>query len=278
MTAKIDDRSAAPPPPPNTGGSPVPPATSPEERDRFRKIMERPDSRERDGHSGSEAGEDGANPADLLASSVRELASSRRRDPGAFGGGPPTEEERGPMAGGRDSETPDEPPDVASPPAQLPGLPSQAPPGAVPSVAGPEGGPASADLDSLVRTLVSQMLVSAPGAAQGEVRLTLGPEGLSATTICLLRGPDGMLTVDITAGRRDSFQTLVAAQGRLREGLEKMESVPVRITVSEGWTGAGDDDPRRSRGQYLGEDEREGGGGRPRPSGGRSGFDPEAGA
>ncbi len=280
MSAKIDDRPSANPPPPAPAGASAPPAAAPEDRDRFRQILGRSDSRERDGRSGSGSG--GSSPADLLASRFEELMSPRKRGPGGGPGTssgrpdqldekePGTERERSRSDDGRDAPAP------PAGHAAGPGAPALAGEAFPVQAAGPALGPG--DIDALVESLVSRMLVSAPGAAQSEVRLTLGPDTLPATTIRLVRGADGMLAVTITAGRPDSFQTLVAAQGPLREALEKMENGPVRVTVAEGGAGAEDDSSRRSRGRYVAEADPEDGGGAPGPSGGRSGrFDPEAG-
>ncbi len=273
MTSKVDDRSSTPPPAPGPAGVAAPPAASPEDRDRFRKILDRPDSRGGCGRSDSGAGPGPDSPADLLADRFQNLVISRKPGSGEAGATPNRPD--GDFAG---------PPDEFADQAALSGQPAgpayQASPGGAFPI--PDAGltTASGDIDVLVRSLVSQLLVSVPDATQSEVRLTLGPDILPATTIRLLRGPDSLLRVDVTADRFDSFQTLVGAQSQLREALEKMENGAVRLTISGGYAQTGDDEgsSRRSRGQYLGEAEQSGREERPDSAGrGPGRFDPEAG-
>lgn len=157
----------------------------------------------------------------------------------------------------RSSETPpeqgkkDQKEDLSAIMSQLwspsPGHSTQAGPaeaGPIAPPAGPEPG-----LEELVRGLVGEILVS-PADQPGEVRLKVNESLLPGTEIILARDPGGLLTVSLVSGRADSFQTLVAAQGALKDALAAQEGEGVRVTVSRAEAGAGEDGStdRRSRG------------------------------
>jgi len=158
----------------------------------------------------------------------------------------------------RNSETPaeqsrkDQKEDLSSIMSQMwghtPGQPAQGGP-AEAVAAAPAAGRPEPDLEELVRGLVGEILVS-PADRPGEVRLKVNENLLPGTEIILARAPDGLLTVSLLSGRADSFQTLVAAQGALREALAAQEGDGVRVSVSRAGAGAGEDGSadRRSRG------------------------------
>jgi hypothetical protein len=106
-------------------------------------------------------------------------------------------------------------------------------------------------LNETVSGLVERILASPleRGGPQ-EVRLLVNDGLLPDTEILLSRGLDGLLSVNLVAGRADSFQTLVAAQDSLRAALSGLENNEVRLTVTGAGAGAGEDGSteRRSRG------------------------------
>jgi type III secretion system needle length determinant len=108
----------------------------------------------------------------------------------------------------------------------------------------PEAGvvdPAARELNELVSGLVERILTSPleRGGPQ-EVRLLVNDGLLPDTEILLSRGLDGLLSVNLVAGRADSFQTLVAAQDSLRTALSGLENNEVRLTVTGAGAGAGE--------------------------------------
>lgn len=107
---------------------------------------------------------------------------------------------------------------------------------------------------ALAEKLVSRILVSQDSARGQEVRLQLGTEILPDTEIRLIKGRDGMLQVMLLSDNPSSFQTLVAAQGTLKEQLEKFET-NVRIDVSMHTQEENNDSRRRSRGYMPETDE-----------------------
>jgi type III secretion system needle length determinant len=119
----------------------------------------------------------------------------------------------------------------------------------------------AARADEVVSTVVQHILVSHPDqVGDKEVRLLLKDSVLPDTEIRLSRGTDGLLSVTLSTGRSDSFQTLVAAQTDLKNALNVQEKQEVRLTVvnSRGEGGAGDDAAgQRSRGYmaYAADDE-----------------------
>lgn len=113
----------------------------------------------------------------------------------------------------------------------------------------------------LLDRLVRQILVSHPGqAGDREVRLTLQDSVLKDTEIRLSRGADGLLSVTLSTGDRDAFQTLVAAQTELKAQLNAHERQEVRLTVTDtpdGQQGSDDASGRRSAGYRTYDEEEE---------------------
>jgi type III secretion system needle length determinant len=103
----------------------------------------------------------------------------------------------------------------------------------------------------MVDHLVDQILVSHPDTVgEREVRLRVNSSVLPDTEIRLSRGADGLLSVTLTTGRADSFQTLVAAQADLKQALDSRENREVRLVVSDAREAGAEDgnSDRRSRG------------------------------
>jgi type III secretion system needle length determinant len=113
---------------------------------------------------------------------------------------------------------------------------------------------ASQDNADLTEKLLSRILVSEPGAAGHEVRLTVAPSILAKTEIRLSRGTDGFLNVTVIAGDSASLQTLVQGRADLERALSRTEGAGFRLDLSDGRE---EDNPeRRSRG-LMGADENE---------------------
>jgi type III secretion system needle length determinant len=112
----------------------------------------------------------------------------------------------------------------------------------------------------MVERLVEQILVSHPDqAGESEVRLMVKDSVLPDTEIRLSRGTDGLLSVTLSTGRNDAFQTLVAAQAELKQALNARETQEIRLTVVD-TRGTGAEEgrsDRRSRGHtaYYGSDD-----------------------
>ncbi|MBR3880805.1 MAG: hypothetical protein IKJ34_04340 [Mailhella sp.] len=103
------------------------------------------------------------------------------------------------------------------------------------------------DID--LEMLVERILVSASTNGTQEVRLTISGDHLKGTEIVIQRDVLGALTVQFHAHDAAAFQTLVAAQGDLRQILEVRTSTPVTIMVDNG-NESGNDAERRSRGHF----------------------------
>ncbi|MDR3157681.1 MAG: hypothetical protein LBU11_01450 [Zoogloeaceae bacterium] len=111
--------------------------------------------------------------------------------------------------------------------------------------------PAAPRTMEMVERLVAQILVSPPDSAgEREVRLMVKDSLLPDTEIRLARGADGLLSITLSTGRSDAFQTLVAAQADLKRALDARENQEVRLVVVDTQkAGAEDaDSERRSRG------------------------------
>lgn len=111
---------------------------------------------------------------------------------------------------------------------------------------------AGADIDALVDRLVDKILVSEPGSATPEVRITLGDGVLNGAELCLTKAADGQLFVRLTCADSASFQTAVDAQDSLRFALQRTHG-NVRVEVGQrGGEGEAGDMQRRSQGlDYL---------------------------
>jgi len=109
------------------------------------------------------------------------------------------------------------------------------------------GGASLSDID--LEMLVERILVSTSDSASQEVRLTLSGDRLAGTEIRIQRDIHGVLTVQFHAHDAAAFQTLVAAQGDLRQILEARISTPVTITVDNG-NESGNDTEHRSKGYF----------------------------
>ncbi|MDR3038765.1 MAG: flagellar hook-length control protein FliK [Candidatus Adiutrix sp.] len=180
-----------------------------------------------------------------------------RPEGAAAGPGPVSEEKRREfknLCQGERDQAPDRQPAEESLSAIFSGLMGGRNDSAGPAAAASAATPAPAlDPDDLVNGLVRDILVSAPNQKTGEleVRLRVDERLLPDTEIRLTRGADGLLSVTLTAGRPEAFQTLVAAQETLRAALNSRESQAVRLAVvvstdqSRGEDGSSE---RRSRG------------------------------
>jgi len=115
--------------------------------------------------------------------------------------------------------------------------------------------PASPDME-LAGKLVERILVATPSEGGAEVRISLGDGALRGTEIQLVRGTDGLLTVNLQADNASAFQTLVAARDELQFRLEQQGEKDVRVSVDTQADQQGNDANRRSRGydQYMSED------------------------
>ena len=114
-------------------------------------------------------------------------------------------------------------------------------------VAAPD--PAASTLDELVDDLVQRILVSDPkSGAPAEIRVQINDAVLPDTEIVLQRGPDGLLSVQLTSGNASSLQTLVSAQQSLADQLEKHGPVTVKVLSSEAGRQGDNDANRRSQG------------------------------
>jgi type III secretion system needle length determinant len=103
----------------------------------------------------------------------------------------------------------------------------------------------------MVERLVAQILVSPPDSAgEQEVRLMVKDSLLPDTEIRLARGADGLLSVTLSTGRSEVFQTLVAAQADLKQALDAREKQEVRLVVMDTQKSGAEDENggRRSRG------------------------------
>lgn len=94
----------------------------------------------------------------------------------------------------------------------------------------PEAAGTTSDSAELVNRLLERILVAEPKGGGSEIRLMLNDDVLPGTEVHLLRSADGSLAVKLVTDNASSFQTLVAAQDRLREQLEGMEK-DVRVEV-----------------------------------------------
>jgi type III secretion system needle length determinant len=106
-------------------------------------------------------------------------------------------------------------------------------------------------MEEMVSRLVEQILVSRPDqAGETEVRLRVQNAVLPDTEIRLVRGTDGLLSVTLSTGRDDAFQTLVSARADLQRALNAGESQEVRVTVMNAGESQAEDGSsgRRSRG------------------------------
>ena len=107
---------------------------------------------------------------------------------------------------------------------------------------------ALADTDSL-ESMVERILVAAPDGGGKEVRLTLNSRVLKDAEVIIRRDVAGALSVTLQSGDSSVFQTLVSSQGELKRMLETQEKGEVRVNVSQGAEGEGNDANRRSRGR-----------------------------
>ncbi|MBO4312323.1 MAG: hypothetical protein J5828_04935, partial [Desulfovibrionaceae bacterium] len=121
--------------------------------------------------------------------------------------------------------------------------------GAAQASTAPEG-PAHAD-QTMLENMVERILVSAPEQGSHEVRLTLNAQFLHGTDIVLNRDAAGALSVTLQANDPSAFQTLVAAQGELKQLLETQERAEVRVTVTDNTPQEQNDSRQHSRG-YAG--------------------------
>ncbi len=111
---------------------------------------------------------------------------------------------------------------------------------------------ASGDMGELVDRLVERILVSDPGRASPEVRISLGEGVLSGAELSLSRAADGQLFVRLSCADAASFQTAVGAQDALRAALERGEG-NVRVEVAQGGAEGGNEgDTRRRSATYEG--------------------------
>ncbi|MDR2164525.1 MAG: hypothetical protein LBO79_02620 [Zoogloeaceae bacterium] len=127
------------------------------------------------------------------------------------------------------------------------GMPAPPPPTAPVAAARPAAASEGETLEKLVR----QILVARPEeTGHSEVRLRVQDGLLPDTEIRLTRGADGLLSVTLSTGRDDAFQTLVGAQSALKDLLNAREKQEVRLTVIDTRDAQGDGDAggRRSRG------------------------------
>lgn len=118
--------------------------------------------------------------------------------------------------------------------------------------AGIEGAEGAALPDDALQSVVSQILVNSPDAAESEVRLTISEDLLKGTEISLVRDKaTGELMVRIECSDPSSLQTLVAAQHDLRTSLQAQEKTPVEVRVSSQDAGKEGENPseHRSRGR-----------------------------
>lgn len=118
--------------------------------------------------------------------------------------------------------------------------------------AGIEGAEGASLPSDALQSVVSQILVNSPDAAESEVRLTISEDLLKGTEISLVRDKaTGELMVRIECSDPSSLQTLVAAQHDLRTSLQAQEKSPVEVRVSSQDAGkeGGNPSEHRSRGR-----------------------------
>ena len=96
-----------------------------------------------------------------------------------------------------------------------------------------------------VQQIADRILVSAPSGGNQEVRITPNQGLLPGTEIIVTRDNAGMLQVSVKTTDATAFQTLVGAQGDLKDALQTKESMPVRVVIASDEAGAGDNDSRR---------------------------------
>jgi len=118
--------------------------------------------------------------------------------------------------------------------SQLEGAPQAAKPEAAPRLDPQE-----------VQQIADRILVSAPSGGNQEVRITPNQGLLPGTEIIVTRDNAGMLQVSVKTTDATAFQTLVGAQGDLKDALQTKESMPVRVVIASDEAGAGDNDSRR---------------------------------
>ncbi len=110
-----------------------------------------------------------------------------------------------------------------------------------------------------VQQIAERILVSAPESGAQEVRITPNSNLLPGTEIIVARDANGMLQVSVKTTDPAAFQTLVGAQGDLKDALQSRETQAVRVVISSDEAGAGDNDSRRrSAGLFEQQQEQEG--------------------
>ena len=96
-----------------------------------------------------------------------------------------------------------------------------------------------------VQQIADRILVSAPESGAQEVRITPNSNLLPGTEIVVARDANGMLQVSVKTTDPAAFQTLVGAQGDLKDALQSRETQAVRVVIASDEAGAGDNDSRR---------------------------------
>jgi hypothetical protein len=110
-----------------------------------------------------------------------------------------------------------------------------------------------------VQQIAERILVSAPESGAQEVRITPNSNLLPGTEIIVARDANGMLQVSVKTTDPAAFQTLVGAQGDLKDALQSRETQAVRVVIASDEAGAGDNDSRRrSAGLFEQQQEQEG--------------------
>ena len=112
----------------------------------------------------------------------------------------------------------------------------------------------------LLESMVERILVSAPEQGGQEVRLAIQSDALRSTEITIRRDAEGRLSVVLHSADQAAFQTLVSAQGGLKQILESNEKAEVRVSVTGDARDAHpeeNDSRQRSRGYFTqyGQDE-----------------------